>query len=263
MRMTPKKRAVRNAYIPANSLTTQQEEVKPASHHQPLQESENQIFENQILMRRCIISNQPAPQSVMIRFALSPDDMLTPDIAQKLPGRGIWLIPTPEHILMAEKGQLLIKKAQKIYQTKVHLKEDLQANIATALLHHITQTLSLMRRAGQAIQGMDKIKTLLKNKNFNDKKAMLLMMKPISSLQAGQKIITLAKEQHVSVISGLPERIACDSFNRENAPFVLIMGGGLAERLLPYIDKYLLMMGDNQMASDEGSSAVNYKEDIS
>jgi len=39
--------------------------------------------------RRCIVSGEVLPEAKLIRFVVSPDGEITPDIAAKLPGRGI------------------------------------------------------------------------------------------------------------------------------------------------------------------------------
>ncbi|MEQ1493222.1 MAG: RNA-binding protein [Terricaulis sp.] len=41
--------------------------------------------------RRCIVSGEHDSGANLIRFALSPDGVVTPDVAAKLPGRGAWV----------------------------------------------------------------------------------------------------------------------------------------------------------------------------
>ena len=45
--------------------------------------------------RRCIVTRATGPKEGLIRFVLGPDDEVVPDLAGKLPGRGIWVAPTP------------------------------------------------------------------------------------------------------------------------------------------------------------------------
>jgi len=40
--------------------------------------------------RRCIATGDSQPKSGLIRFVVGPGDQIVPDIAGKLPGRGIW-----------------------------------------------------------------------------------------------------------------------------------------------------------------------------
>ncbi|MCH9852017.1 MAG: DUF448 domain-containing protein [Alphaproteobacteria bacterium] len=232
IRTTHKMRANRNAYhVIDNGVAA--DDVMPAAP------SAFALADKDENLRRCIISNQSLPKSSLLRLVLSPENILTPDITEKLPGRSIWITPNAHILALADKQ--LVKKAQKIYQTKVSIASPLAPFITKALQYHITQLLSLMRRAGQVLQGKDKITIWLKNKKNSDKKAFLLAMKPISSLHDGQKIIKLAQTSNIEIIEGLPEQIACDSFNRANVSFLLAIDGGLMRKLQPLINKYLLM----------------------
>src|SRR5580658_9275644 len=42
-------------------------------------------------LRRCVVTRERLPKEQMFRFVVSPDRALIPDLAGKLPGRGIWL----------------------------------------------------------------------------------------------------------------------------------------------------------------------------
>ncbi len=250
IRTTHKMRANRNAYrviddenIDARNNADNNAALLPSSM------LEDTVLENETAhLRRCIISNQSLPKSSLLRLVLSPENILTPDVTEKLPGRSIWIVPHPDILALADKQ--LIKKAQKIYQTKVDMATPLAPFVTKALQRHITQLLSLMRRAGQVLQGKDKITIWLKNTKNNHKKAFLLAMKPISSLQDGQKIIKLAQTSNIEIIEGLPEQIACDSFNRANVSFLLTIDGGLMQKLLPLINKYLLVNEVDKKTSD-------------
>src|SRR5579883_1956019 len=42
-------------------------------------------------LRRCIVTREVQPKERMIRFVLAPDRTVVPDLANRLPGRGMWL----------------------------------------------------------------------------------------------------------------------------------------------------------------------------
>ncbi len=57
--------------------------------------------------RRCIVSGEHDSGANLIRFALSPDGVVTPDVAAKLPGRGAWVRADRAILEQAvEKGRL-------------------------------------------------------------------------------------------------------------------------------------------------------------
>ena len=41
-------------------------------------------------LRRCLVTRERLPKEAMIRFVLGPGRELVPDLAGKLPGRGMW-----------------------------------------------------------------------------------------------------------------------------------------------------------------------------
>ena len=41
--------------------------------------------------RRCILSRQECASENLIRFVAGPDNLIVPDVAERLPGRGLWL----------------------------------------------------------------------------------------------------------------------------------------------------------------------------
>src|SRR5271168_2433426 len=42
-------------------------------------------------LRRCAVTRARLPKERMIRFVIGPDRAVVPDLAERLPGRGIWL----------------------------------------------------------------------------------------------------------------------------------------------------------------------------
>jgi len=71
--------------------------------------------------RTCIITGETDDSSNLIRFVISPDGSLTPDLAQKLPGRGTYVMPKPEYITEALKKNKFAKHID--FQKKYLLKK--------------------------------------------------------------------------------------------------------------------------------------------
>ena len=44
-------------------------------------------------MRKCIATGELCPKAELIRFVVGPEGTIVPDVAGKLPGRGIWVRP--------------------------------------------------------------------------------------------------------------------------------------------------------------------------
>ena len=41
--------------------------------------------------RTCIVTRQSLPEERLIRFVAGPEGVVVPDLARKLPGRGLWV----------------------------------------------------------------------------------------------------------------------------------------------------------------------------
>ena len=62
--------------------------------------------------RRCIVGGEVLSEDRLIRFAVSPDGDIVPDVAATLPGRGIWVEATAKAVATAAKKNLFAKAAK-------------------------------------------------------------------------------------------------------------------------------------------------------
>jgi len=93
----------------------------------------------------------------MFRFVIGPDRALIPDLAGKLPGRGIWLSASGDVIeAPGAKGRELVRAFARAARGPVQMPPDLPVVLKTALVRRIGDFLGLARRAGQAIAGFEK-----------------------------------------------------------------------------------------------------------
>jgi predicted RNA-binding protein YlxR (DUF448 family) len=93
----------------------------------------------------------------MIRFVVGPDRRIVPDIAAKLPGRGIWLSARRDVIETARTRGVFARAAR----GPVTVPSDLLSGLQAALARRIGDTLGLARRAGQAVAGFSRAREWL------------------------------------------------------------------------------------------------------
>lgn len=94
----------------------------------------------------------------LIRFVVGPDQRLTPDVARKLPGRGLWVAADRGAIEMAARKGLFARAAR----TRVETPADLADQIEQLLLKRLLASLGLARRAGELILGFEKVAAALR-----------------------------------------------------------------------------------------------------
>jgi len=107
--------------------------------------------------RRCIATGEVQPKRGLIRFAVSPEGVVVPDVLEKLPGRGIWIAADRGALETAMKKGLFARAAK---QTVI-VPETLVADVETLLVRRLIDGVSMARKAGRAIAGYEKVRDWL------------------------------------------------------------------------------------------------------
>jgi uncharacterized protein len=93
----------------------------------------------------------------MIRFVLSPEGMMVPDLAARLPGRGYWLSARAD-VLDSPRVRGAFARAAR---ASVSVPPDLARLVAGGLERRYAELLGLARRAGQAVCGFERVREWL------------------------------------------------------------------------------------------------------
>src|SRR3954466_1990490 len=108
-------------------------------------------------LRTCIVTGETMAPERMIRFVVGPESDVVPDLARRLPGRGMWL--------RAERSaveQAIAKKAfARAARMAVKAAPDLPQRIEKLLLDRALEDLSRARRAGRAVAGFVKVEQMI------------------------------------------------------------------------------------------------------
>ncbi len=106
--------------------------------------------------RRCIVSGISGDTAGLIRFVVGPDAVIVPDLAGRLPGRGIWVSADRSVLEKAEAKKLFARAARQAVTTPQGL-ADLVENL---LARRVIELLSLARKGGQVVAGYEKCRDL-------------------------------------------------------------------------------------------------------
>jgi hypothetical protein len=168
--------------------------------------------------RRCLVTGAVRPKSALLRFVLDPAGQVVPDIAGKLPGRGLWLTAQRD-IVMEAAGKRVFARAAK---APAVVPGGLEDRIEALLAQRCIEILGLARRAGLAVAGFVRVKTAL-----TEGKAAVLVEATDAAADGQEKLASAA--------SALP-RVACLSarelgvaFGRERAVHAALGKGRLAD----------------------------------
>jgi predicted RNA-binding protein YlxR (DUF448 family) len=104
--------------------------------------------------RRCIATGETQPKAGLIRFVVGPDNVIFPDVAERLPGRGIWVSADPAALALAMKKNLFSRGAKQ----QVTVPADLAEQVEALLARRVVELISLARKSGKAVAGFEKVK---------------------------------------------------------------------------------------------------------
>lgn len=177
-------------------------------------------------MRRCILTRMSLPTSRLVRFVVAPDRTVVPDVAEKLPGRGLWLRAERDIIDRACSTQLFARTSGENVVQPSNLSDRLEQLLAARCFDLI----GLARRAGQAVSGYEKVRAeLRRNKTRHGAGAVLLIASDGPS-DAAPRMNALAKGAVILQTFDGAEIGA--AFGRERVVYAVIGRGQIADRLV-------------------------------
>jgi uncharacterized protein len=176
--------------------------------------------------RRDIVSGEVLPEARLVRFVAGPDGTVVPDVAAKLPGRGLWVEASRKAVTIAVEKKLFARAAK----AQVTATADLADRTEQALLARMIGDLGLARRSGALVLGFDNVLRALDG----PKAPPAVLIEALDGSKDGKR-----KLYNAAHARGL-EPVVVESFSsaelglalgRENVIHAAVQPGGLAERL--------------------------------
>ncbi|WP_413875756.1 RNA-binding protein [Albidovulum sp.] len=188
--------------------------------------------------RRCIVTGDVQPKTGLIRFVVSPEGVVVPDLAGKLPGRGIWVTADRAAIEKAATKGLFARAAR----GKVTVPEGLADLVEAGLARRVVDLVSLARKAGLAVAGFEKVKGWLA-----DGKARVLLQASDGSDRGKGKLWTPQGGRWFGCLTSSELGLA---FGRDSVIHGALGAGGLSQRVVEDAAKL-----SGLRAKDGGSAA--------
>lgn len=110
--------------------------------------------------RRCIVNNASDREAHLVRFALSPDGVVTPDVAAKLPGRGAWVSASRATVAEAAKKGAFARA----FKAQAKVPDGLAGLTETLLARRCLDLLGMANRAGALAIGATKVEAAIRSK---------------------------------------------------------------------------------------------------
>jgi predicted RNA-binding protein YlxR (DUF448 family) len=185
--------------------------------------------------RRDIVSGEVMPENRLIRFVADPEGQIVPDVAAKLPGRGLWVAATRAAIGTAVEKKLFARAAKRPASggeqtVKVKADASLADRAEKALLARMTGDLGLARRAGRLVMGFDNVLRALDG----PKAPPTLLIEASDGAKDGKRKLynaAHARELKPYVLECLSSAELGLALGRENVIHAAVQPGGFSERL--------------------------------
>ena len=166
--------------------------------------------------RRCVASGVSHGKEGLVRFALAPDGKVVPDLAERLPGRGVWVTAHGDAVRYAVSKGLFSRG----FKSRALADADLDQLIERLLVTRAGDLLALARRAGAAVTGFEKCRAALSRGDT------VLLHARDGSMDGLQKLAGADREQVIRVLDGAELGLP---FGRESAVHIAVKPGGLAD----------------------------------
>ena len=108
--------------------------------------------------RRCVVTGECLPKEGLVRLVVAPDDVMVPDLAEKLPGRGFWLKASRPAAEQLVRRRYRARRADRA----VMVPPDLADRLESLLLKRAVEAMGLARRSGVMIAGRAKVEAALR-----------------------------------------------------------------------------------------------------
>lgn len=175
-------------------------------------------------LRTCIATGQTTTKDGLIRFVIDPDGVVTPDLGERLPGRGYWLKADSQALEKAVRKKAFSRAARR----SVTVPPDLGERVRTALAARVLQTLGRARAAGQVVSGFEKTRAGLKTGSLS-----LIFQAADASEDGRQKIRALAAAigEGPIVVEAFDSAALAGALGFDHVVHIGVSHGGIARTL--------------------------------
>jgi uncharacterized protein len=113
-------------------------------------------------VRTCIVERARKERPFLLRFVLSPQDGVVPDIKANLPGRGVWVTAEKEIVSEAVRRRAF----QRAFRKPVLVAEDLPLQVEQLFKRSALERLSICNKAGLVVAGFTKAEEALNRREI-------------------------------------------------------------------------------------------------
>ncbi|MEO0612380.1 MAG: DUF448 domain-containing protein [Pseudomonadota bacterium] len=196
--------------------------------------------------RTCLVTGQSKARAQMIRFVRGPDGDVVADLAEKLPGRGVWVSAERAHLQTAL-ARSLFKKGFKSGDVGVHTDAAAWVDaIASLQKARCLNLIGLARRGGLLVTGFENVRSTLRGLTASKAGHVILLVADDAAADSRTKLTRLAAHVNVAVIEVFSGTALADAAGLDKVRFMALVSKAdptarapaLAHRFLAEVIKY-------------------------
>ena len=178
-------------------------------------------------VRMCAVTRAELAPDDLIRFVRAPDGALTPDLEQRLPGRGVWVTCDRKIVEKAIKTKAFARSLQ----ADVSVPADFADRLDGLLLRRATGALALANKAGRVLTGFDKVDAAIAKGSV----ALLVHGRDAAADGRGKldrKFVAIQREKGIeaAIIDNLTIEQMSLAIGRSSVVHAALIPGGLTKR---------------------------------
>ena len=170
--------------------------------------------------RKCIASGEIKGKSDLLRFVVTPNNIIVADVLEKLPGKGIWVSCDKVLLEKVMRDGLFARVTRK----PISIPETLLDNVEHMLSNRVISLLSLARKSGRAVAGYEKVKDWL------SKDAATVLVQSQDGSERGKS--KLSTPRGGTFIGWLKTSELGLAFGRQTVIHCALTSGGITQRVV-------------------------------
>lgn len=176
--------------------------------------------------RRCIVTGEVLPEERLVRFVADPEGVVTPDVAAKLPGRGLW-VSAERAVLEKAIAKNAFSRAAK---APVTAPAGLADRVEAQLVQRMQGDIGLARRSGHLVMGFDNVMRAIDGR----KPPSVAIEARDGAADGRRKLFAAARSRDVAlrVLDCLSSAELSVALGKDNVIHAALLPGRLAERLI-------------------------------
>jgi len=180
-------------------------------------------------LRLCAATRSGLPPEKLIRFVAAPSGEIVPDLARRLPGRGVWIACDKAIVAKAVKANIFAKSLKR----QVTVAADLAERVEGLLVQRALEALAMANKAGLVTAGFAQAEALIESGSA------AALLHGAGAAQGGRekldrKFVAAAREEgpRPRIVTGLSIEQLSLAMGRSNVVHAALKPGGATERFL-------------------------------